>query len=600
MKKLDALKQISTKPALAKLLGVSPKNLTHTLYIVRPENLYTSFNIPKRTGGIRTIYAPADKLKIIQSKLSDLLQECIKEINDTKYPNLKPNKAPTLAHGFVRKRSILTNASVHLKQKNVLNIDLSDFFDSFHFGRVRGFFIKNRNFELHPDIATVIAQIACLDNKLPQGSPCSPVITNLITHSLDIRLASLAKKYSCSYSRYADDITFSTRKSVFPNQIMGQEENGEYIAGKKLTREITRAGFSINDKKTRIQYKDSRQDVTGLIVNKKPNVKKEYWRTVKSQCHRLFHTGAFTKNIYEGGVEVEVEGNINELGGQLNFIDQVDKFNRKRQKPLLNHTYQLARHGFDTRPLLSGREKTLSKFLYYRSFYGNTKPTILCEGETDIVYFKSAINKLASYYPSLANERKESSNYELLIRLVKYSERTRFLLQLKGGTSYLNNFINKFGKNYEGFKAPRPQHPVIIVLDNDYGFSGKKEKGIEAQLNKISSVRIYPSTLAKGAYREAEFIHVVHNLYIVLTPLDSSKNQTNIEDLFEAATRKTKVSNKSFNPEKDFDKSKEYGKVIFANKVIKEQKNSIVFDGFKPLLERMVKAIKHYDSIKHL
>jgi retron-type reverse transcriptase len=107
---------------------------------------------------------------------------------------------------------INTNTIVHLNQKNVPNIDLSNFFDSFNVGRVRGFFIKNRNFELHPDIATVIAQIACLDNKLPQGSPCSPVITNLITHSLDIRLASLAKKYSCSYSRYADDITISTRK----------------------------------------------------------------------------------------------------------------------------------------------------------------------------------------------------------------------------------------------------------------------------------------------------------------------------------------------------------------------------------------------------
>jgi retron-type reverse transcriptase len=80
---------------------------------------------------------------------------------------------------------------------------------------------------------------------------------------------------------------------------MKQEENGEYLAGKKLTHEITRAGFSINEKKTRIQYKDSRQDVTGLIVNKKPNVKKEYWRTVKSQCNRLFQTGAFNKKIYK-------------------------------------------------------------------------------------------------------------------------------------------------------------------------------------------------------------------------------------------------------------------------------------------------------------
>ncbi len=164
---------------------------------------------------------------------------------------------------------------------------MKTFFDGFNFGRVRGFFIKNRNFNLDPAVATVIAQIACYDNKLPQGSPCSPVITNLITHSLDIRLASLAKEYKCIYTRYADDITFSTRKSVFPPEIM-KEEVDDYIAGKKLTWEIEHAGFCINEKKTRIQYRDSRQDVTGLVVNKKTQCEEEYWRTVRSQCHSTF------------------------------------------------------------------------------------------------------------------------------------------------------------------------------------------------------------------------------------------------------------------------------------------------------------------------
>jgi len=65
-------------------------------------------------------------------------------------------------------------------------------------------------------------------------------------------------------------------------------EEDQFFAGKKLKSEISRSGFSITEKKMRIQYKDSRQDVTGLIVNKKPNVKKGYWRTVKSQCHSLF------------------------------------------------------------------------------------------------------------------------------------------------------------------------------------------------------------------------------------------------------------------------------------------------------------------------
>ncbi|WP_229799809.1 reverse transcriptase domain-containing protein, partial [Vogesella fluminis] len=199
----------------------------------------------------------------MQSALSNLLQDCVEEINQSK--NDGTAFQSTLAHGFIRKRSILTNAMMHLHKKNVLNVDLKNFFDSFNFGRVRGFFIKNNNFKLDPNIATVIAQIACHENKLPQGSPCSPVISNLITHSLDIRLASLAKANSCTYSRYADDITFSTREKVFPSRLMAETEQ-EYIPSKRLNSEIRRAGFGLNENKTRIQYKDSRQEVTGLVV----------------------------------------------------------------------------------------------------------------------------------------------------------------------------------------------------------------------------------------------------------------------------------------------------------------------------------------------
>lgn len=237
MSKLRKLKSITTKQEFADLLGVKASFLTYVLYVLRPENQYTQFSIPKKNGGNRVINAPVEKLKSLQSSLSNLLLDCVDEIDKAKFPvseinknkdkNSKSNnheilkvkvpdadiKQPSLSHGFVRKRSIITNAMMHLDQKNVLNIDLENFFDSFNFGRVRGFFIKNENFRLDPHVATVIAQIACYNNKLPQGGPCSPVITNLITHALDIRLAALAKKYSCIYSRYADDLTFSTRKS---------------------------------------------------------------------------------------------------------------------------------------------------------------------------------------------------------------------------------------------------------------------------------------------------------------------------------------------------------------------------------------------------
>jgi RNA-directed DNA polymerase len=617
MGKLGKLKKITTKQELADLLGVKASFLTNVLYRLRPENQYIQFTIPKKNGGVREINAPTEKLKSLQSNLSNLLLDCIDEINKVKFPNSEINKArdknsksnnhetlkvkvpnaeiaqPSLSHGFVRKRSIITNAMMHIGQKNVLNIDLEDFFDSFNFGRVRGFFIKNENFELDPHIATVIAQIACYDNKLPQGSPCSPVITNLITHALDIRLAALAEKYSCIYSRYADDLSFSTREAVFPRQLM-RLNNGEYAAGKKLKSEIKRAGFSINDKKTRIQFKDSRQDVTGLVVNQKPGVKKEYWRTAKAQCHSLFRTGSFTTKV----AGLEVSGNINELEGQLNFIDQVDHYNRLRQKPPLNPVYALRRDQQKflkhTKHLLSGREKTFRDFLYYRLFYGNETPTILCEGKTDNVYLKSAISQLSSSYPRLASPKTSSTDYKLHLRFTKYTKRTKFLLELDGGVDHLRDFIINFRRQYAFYKAPKPKHPVIIFLDNDKG-----PGGLLSYLSSNNLGTEYPASTSKTKdFRQAEYVHVFHNLYLVLTPLEKSGQFTDIEYFFDDATRLKVHNKKCFNTVSKRDDKKDLSKNDFAEHIVKAQKKSINFDGLKPLLDRMVKAIEHYDTIK--
>lgn len=583
MRKIDALRAVCTKSEFALLLGFKPAAFTYLLYKLKPSTQYQSFTIPKKSGGTRTIYAPSERLKALQTSLSLLLQDCSEEIEKSRVGD--SDSKSTLSHGFVRKRSIITNAMMHLHKKNVLNVDLENFFDSFNFGRVRGFFITNRNFCLNPDIATAIAQIACHDNKLPQGSPCSPVITNLITHVLDIRLAALAESHSCTYSRYADDLTFSTREKLFPPQIM-KEDAGSYIPGKKLKSEITRAGFELNHKKTRIQYMDSRQDVTGLIVNKKPNTRYEYWRTVKSQCHSLFKSGSFTK---KSGGKV-VDGNIFELQGQLNFIDQIDYFNRLRQHPPLNPEYALSNHLINTRKLLTGRETTFSRFLYYRHFYGNETPTILCEGKTDNVYLKSAINKLALKYPRLATPKSATNPYKLLVSFINYSERTRFLLQLYGGTSYLHAFLNSFEEHYKFYNAPKPKNPVIIVLDNDSGFNG-----IDGLLKGKLSGTPHPNTLSKNEFRKADFIHVTKNLYIVMNPLGPKGEPLAIESLFSSATRSIKVSGKSFNPENNMDKNTEFGKEIFASKVVSANKNTIDFSGFDVLLSRIIMCLEHYE-----
>lgn len=613
---LEKLKKITTKPELARLIKVKPSVLTHCLYVTKPENQYTQFKIPKKNGGERTINAPTGQLKFIQSALSNLLLNCLDEINQEKFPKaelsthsakhskilkVKCNSAqtqqPSLSHGFERRRSIITNAMMHLGKKNVLNIDLENFFDSFNFGRVRGFFIKNEHFKLDPHIATVIAQIACHNNQLPQGSPCSPVITNLITHALDIRLVALATKNSCTYTRYADDLTFSTRELLFPPQIM-REENGQYTASKKLRSEIKRAGFSINNKKIRILYKNSRQDVTGLIVNQKPNPKKEYWRTVRAQCNSLFKTGTFTSK--ENGITVQ--GNINKLEGQLNFIDQVDHYNRLRQHPALNPKYHLkidalAKNQAKQRKyLFNSREKTFSQFLFYRLFYANDKPTILTEGKTDNIYLKTAVNILASTFHSLATSKTAQTPYKLNLQFVRYSERTRFLLELFGGADYLKDFIKEYKWNTKRYQAPKPDNPVIIIVDND---KGPQDAGLLSYVSSIDSATIYPTDLElKKDIRKSNFIHIFHNLYLVLTPLGYSDCQTDIEYFFKDKDRLRTYNGKCFNTVKERNSDTDLSKDAFANHIVKAQKREVDFTGLKPLLERVVQVIKHYDTLR--
>ncbi len=210
MSKLKKLKKAVSLSDLANLLGFRSKSVAYILYKIPEDKKYTEFSIPKKNGNERAIKAPTDQLKLLQKRLADLLYECYDEINSN-------NKS--ISHGFRKNHSIFTNAINHKNKRHVFNVDLYNFFPSINFGRVYGYFIKNNHFNLNQKIATVIAQIACHNNELPQGSPCSPIISNFIGHILDIRLVNLSKKTKCTYSRYADDLTFSTNKKDFPSQI---------------------------------------------------------------------------------------------------------------------------------------------------------------------------------------------------------------------------------------------------------------------------------------------------------------------------------------------------------------------------------------------
>lgn len=259
--------------ALQVLYGENAKKITlrslnYYAYSSHCKNRYISFQVPKKKKGeFRTIDAPCAGLKMIQRALNLIFQ--------TIYT---PHEA---AMGFVPHRSVVTNARVHVGQKYVYNIDLKDFFPSITSGRLFKR-LQATPFKLDLQLASIVTDLCCYTNAdgknvLPQGAPTSPTITNFICEYLDKKLANLAESYKMTYSRYADDITFSCMKNMFA-------EDGNFC---KSMRNIIEEEehFKINTEKTRLCHRGERQEVTGLTVNQHVNVSHKYTKGIRLLLH---------------------------------------------------------------------------------------------------------------------------------------------------------------------------------------------------------------------------------------------------------------------------------------------------------------------------
>lgn len=249
---------------------------------------YVTFQIPKRSGGLRTISAPHQKLAAAQQWiLANVLARLTPE-------------AP--AHGFVSGRSTVTNATPHLGQDLVINLDLSDFFPTITFPRVRGLFEK---LGYSPAVATVLAlltteaprlpaeydgqkyAVATGPRALPQGACTSPALSNQIARRLDRRLSGLARRHGWTYTRYADDLTFSAP--------VGHREELPRMLG-RIRAIVTAEGFRLNPKKGRVQRRARRQDVTGIVVNDKPGLPRAEVRRLRAILHQAAKTGLEAQN----------------------------------------------------------------------------------------------------------------------------------------------------------------------------------------------------------------------------------------------------------------------------------------------------------------
>ncbi len=240
---------------------------------------YRRFLMPKKRGGHRLISAPMPRLKLAQRWiLAEVLEKVA--LHDA-------------AHGFRRERSILTNATPHCGAPLVINLDLRDFFPNVSWKRVYGLFLA---LGYSRSVATIFAQLCTeppvdeveMDGEtwqvatgvrhLPQGAPTSPAITNLLCRRMDARMAGIARKHGFAYTRYADDLTFSSAT--------GDREGSRKLLW-HVKRVIEEEGFQIHPDKLRIMGKGRRREVTGLIVGEKPSVPREDVRAFRALLNRL-------------------------------------------------------------------------------------------------------------------------------------------------------------------------------------------------------------------------------------------------------------------------------------------------------------------------
>ena len=295
---------------------------------------YVEFAIKKKSGDNRYINAPVSGLKAIQKTLAVIFQ-CV----------FDPHQA---AMGFVKGKSILNNASLHQGSNYVYNIDLRDFFSSIDQARVwkclqlRPFNLSSSKGTSSPSrlhLANIIASLCCTEmlverknsagkwemlnlNVLPQGAPTSPIITNVICQRLDYLLSAVAKRFGLKYSRYVDDITFSSMHNVYLHE-------SEFL--KELNRIIGEQNFNIKASKTRLQKKGFRQEVTGLIVNEKVNVQKRYIKQLRMWLYYWERYGydksqtIFAKHYLadKGHVKKKDINMGNVLSGKLDYLKMI-------------------------------------------------------------------------------------------------------------------------------------------------------------------------------------------------------------------------------------------------------------------------------------
>ncbi|MBD5088993.1 MAG: RNA-directed DNA polymerase [Clostridiales bacterium] len=260
-------------------------------YIYETEKFYHEIDIPKKRGGVRTLEIPSLELKTLQR---DILHELLECINTSEQ-----------AYGFLKGKSIVDNARQHVGKRYILGIDIENFFATINVDRIFKIFYY---YGYTKEVSFMLSRIVCKDGYLPQGAPTSPYLSNIVCRKLDRRLLGVAKKYGATYTRYADDITFS-----------GEIHPDVYVD--LIKKIIVEEGFCINSNKTRILGNNQRQEVTGIIVNKKVKVNKKYKEYLRQQ---IYYCNKYGIDSHLEKIGNNVTGFKEHMYGIANFIKMVE------------------------------------------------------------------------------------------------------------------------------------------------------------------------------------------------------------------------------------------------------------------------------------
>jgi hypothetical protein len=296
-------------------------------------------------------------------------------------------------------------------------------------------------------------------------------------------------------------------------------------------------------------------------------------------CDALFKTGSYYRMVpatLAGGAVgdppvKDVIASLNPLGGTLAHIYQVKNTadlrddDEKKAKPTATRSLYF-------------------RFLFYKNFVVHEMPLVVPEGKTDSVYLRAAIHYLTAYHPRLGEIK--SGKLEAKVRFMNFSKTVHDVMQLGHGTSEQKFLIADYERNLRAYRHAPLAHPVIVLFDNDDGAKGlfgyAKNKG-------------HPKI---GLDSTDLFYYLGYNLYLVKTPELGGVKKSCIEDLFPPALLNTIIGGKTFDPNKEHEEAGKYGKVVFAKQVVTPNAPTIDFNGFAPLLDRLVAVLDHHAALK--